>query len=513
MADSSKEIDLNVQRQLTTIIYSGKRPLDFAPFEAELATFSPERLQPLVENADIVEIRQLLQDKQTTVEELALYYLYRIKNYDVDKLNSVIELNPDALINARELDAELANGNMRGLLHGIPILLKDNIGTGDNMHNTAGAKVMENAKADRDSFVATKLRQAGALLLGKTNMSEWAYFMAEDAPSGFSVLGGQVRNPYGAFDVGGSSSGSGAAIAAGFAVAALGTETSGSITSPSGHNSLVGVKPSLGLVSRDRIIPITGAQDTAGPMCRTVADAALLLSIIAGTDANDPITLDVATEAMDYTAFLDPNGLQGKRIGVVKIDPDAPDDERLERSFAIIRACGAELVKVELPEDAKVDFLDVLKYGMREDLGAYLAAVGENAPVKTLAEIIEFNKQDLPNRAPWGQAILEASQALELTPEAYAAMVADNKNRARTIIDGLMESANADLLLSTNSNFAPFYAPAGYPAITVPGGYDEHNEPKGVTFIAKFLEEPKLFAAAYAFEQASKFRRNPPGNI
>ena len=316
-------------------------------------------------NATVIDIQGYFADGRLSSAELTLYYLHRIQKYDPDKLNSILTLNPDAFKIAKQRDQERKSKMPLGAaasrtvnpksLHGIPILLKDNIGTGDQMPVTAGAAVLADHYSDRDAFIVARLREAGAVILGKANLSEWAYFMNRNAPSGYSALGGHTRNGYGRFDAGGSSSGSGVAVAANFATLAIGTETAGSLIYPSSQNSIYTLKPSLGLISRDRIIPITAAQDTAGPMTRTVTDLALLLNVIAGVDDNDPLTHEAASIASsDFTDFLDPNGLQGIRIGIVL--PERNEEQQadfakynqalFENAVAALEAAGAVVKEI-----------------------------------------------------------------------------------------------------------------------------------------------------------------------
>jgi amidase len=287
-----------VEKQANVLPYIGQRSLNFAPFAADLSTLSADKIAAFdhwLPHADVRRIREAFTAGELDSYTLTLYCLARIQRYA--KLNAVIELNPDALTIARTLDAERTTGKLRGALHGLPILLKDNVATGDQMHNTAGAKVMEDARADRDAFVAARIRDAGLVIIGKANLTEWANFMTNESNNGFSALGGQTINPHGAYDVGGSSSGSAAAVAAGLVPLSIGSETSGSIIYPAGQHSIVGIKPSLGVVSRDHVIPITDAMDTLGPMARTVEDAALLLNVIAVYDRNEMFARDAARES------------------------------------------------------------------------------------------------------------------------------------------------------------------------------------------------------------------------
>ena len=451
-------------------------------------------------------LQQRLHSGELTSRQLALYFTGRIRRFAV--LNAVGELNPDALELAGRLDA----GPHTGPLHGIPVLLKDNISTGDQMHTTAGAAVLEHFQAGADSFVAQKLRAAGALILGKANLSEWANFMTSTSANGFSVLGGQVRNPYGKFDVSGSSSGSAAAVAAGLVPLAVGTETCGSLISPGSANSLAVLKPTLGLVSRRGIIPITAVTDTAGPMARSVADLALLLQAMAGPDPDDPVTLQPqAQQAVDWPGFVDADGLRCLRLGFVsRRKPRPAERELIERCARVLRACGAEVVHLSTRRAAPWhEIIQVFCYGMQHDLAGYFRSMPGPAPVSSLAEIIAFNQADLPNRAPFGQDLLERSQAISLTPAQHAVLVEKIQAVTGGELRRLRGESGADLLVSLDGSLAGYYAIAGFPALTAPGGYRKAGKPFGLTFVGQPFEDGRLIAAAYAFEQAAQARVAP----
>ncbi|MBZ0293786.1 MAG: amidase [Anaerolineae bacterium] len=496
-------------RQYNTPAYQGQRPLDFAPFTDALENLSDahrEELDRLLDGCTIPGIQQLFADGKLTTLELATCYIDRIHRYQ--SLNAVLELNPDALEIAADLDAERAAGKSRGPLHGIPVLLKDNIATGDRMHTTAGAKALENAHADRDSSIAMRLRSAGALILGKGNLSEWANYMTSQSANGFSVLGGQTRCPYGRFDVSGSSSGSAVAVASNLVTVAVGTETSGSLISPASQNSVVTLKPSLGLISQDRIIPITAAQDTAGPMARSVTDLPLLLNVLAGSNADNHHHELTPLFELDFTTCLDASSLQGRRLGLVQHEKEIrPGDFVVqEQALAALESAGAEVVPVDFPLQP-VDYLPVLDYGMKVGLDAYLQATG--APFATLAEIVAFNAEDLPNRAPFGQDLLEKVLACSLTAEEYEEMVHTNRTITGNIIRETLTDNGLDLLMSLNNYATAVYAPAGYPALSVPAGYRDNGEPIGLTFFGNYADDARVVRAAYAFEQATHARRSP----
>ena len=468
----------------------------------------------------ITEIQQAYEANQMTSVELVQLYLDRIAAYNRSgpKINAIVSINPDALKIAAELDKEREKG-IRGPLHGIPVILKDNIETTDNMPTTAGAFALENNFAKDDSFVTKQLRQAGAIILGKANMSEWAYFMTEDVPSGYSGLGGQVLNPYGvgsfiAGSVGGSSSGSGAGIASNFAAVAIGTETSGSILSPSSANSLVGIKPTVGLVSRTGIIPLAHSQDTAGPMTRTVTDAAIILGVIAGVDEMDPITKTSKGKALtDYMKNLMEEGLNGARIGVDMSFLSAVNtDERkiIEEAIEEIKSQGAIIEEVTIPKTSFTSI--VFWHEFKHDLNAYLSKVSNEVPIKSLVDLIEFNKQDPDVRMKFGQ--IELVKAQTMSDDRYDPTYLEHReidiiNSANEGIDVVMAEHNLDALLFESNRGAAIPAKAGYPSITVPAGYTTEGMPIGVTFSAKAFSEPRLIELAYSYEQATKKRVAP----
>jgi amidase len=466
---------------------------------------------------------------------LCQLYLARIEEIDRHGgLRSVIETNPDALAIADRADAERRAGRGRGALHGIPVLIKDNIATGDKMKTTAGSLALADAPAPRDAFVAQRLREAGAILLGKTNLSEWANFRSTRSVSGWSGRGGQCRNPY-ALDRNpcGSSSGTGAAIAASLAAVGVGSETDGSIVCPSSANSLVGIKPTLGLVSRSGIIPISHSQDTAGPMARTVADAAVLLGALAGSDPSDAATAAAGTQGhTDYTAFLDPNGLKGARIGVMRAKVtgySAIADKLFEAALEVMKQAGAVLVDpADIPHYGEYDDAEftVLLYEFKADLNAYLAGLGAT-PAKTLADLITYNDQQRDREMPYfGQEIFTLAQEKgPLTDDAYMEALLHCRRLSRTEgldvvfteknVDALVaptgsppwtiDLVNGDHFLGASSTPA---AVSGYPSVAVPIGYGR-GLPVGMSFIGKAWSEPVLIKLAYAYEQAAKPRRPP----
>lgn len=512
--------------------YSSKRQLDSSAFEAALSGLDPNRIavmDALVVDATLLDFQALMDNGQFNAEELVTYYVQRIKAYDVDKLNSVLELNPEALTFARDLDVERAAGTIRSPMHGIPVLFKDNIATGDGMHTAAGAWAMRDWQPSRDAFLVSQLRDAGAIVLGKANLSEWANYMDVDMPNGFSVLGGQTRNPYGAYDTLGSSSGSAVAAAANFAAVTVGTETQGSIILPAKINGVVGLKTSRGLVSRDLILPLIDWMDVPGPIGRTVTDVAVMLSAMTGEDEKDPATFDaVEVAGTDYTQFLVPENAVGKKLGIIVqdnalIDQMIADFELAEDSAAQFRQAmiqsndkvrmqaapfvdiGIEVVEVSAASmPSTPDLGAVIDYGFRSALDAFLSDLSDEAPVRSLAEIVDINSADSDNRAPYGQGYLESAMNSPLTANEYAAQVAESMSVTDDLAS-LFETYDLDVLLSDSQ----IYAATGFPALTVPAGYGEDGQPEGITLIGDFLGEDNLIIIGYAYEQATQARQMP----
>jgi amidase len=486
-----------------------------------------------LDEVTIAELQQGLQSGKYSSKSLVEKYTDRIN--DIDKrgptLRAVIELNPDAEAIAVALDRERKERGPRGPLHGVPILLKDNIDTYDRMMTTAGSLALVGAKPAQDAFVARKLREAGAVILGKTNLSEWANFRSTKSSSGWSARGGQTKNPY-ALDRNpcGSSSGSGAAVAASLCAAAIGTETDGSIVCPSTANSLVGIKPTLGLVSRSGIIPIAHSQDTAGPMTRTVADAAIVLTAIQGVDPADSATR--ASRLADFTTALSKDGLRGMRLGIARKHFGFSErvDNLMNDAIAEIKRLGAVIVDpADIPTSGKFDDseFEVLLYEFKADLNAYLAKLGPQAPVRSLKDVIAFNEQNRAREMPYfGQDIMEKAQEKgPLTSKPYLAALRKNHLLTRSQgIDFIMKKHRLDALIAptggppwptdwiNGDHFTGGYssasAVAGYPHITVPAGY-VFGMPVGISFFGGAYSEAKLIRMAYAFEQATKVRRPP----
>ena len=488
-----------------------------------------------LEEATIDGLQAEMKAGTLTARRLTQAYLDRIEALDRKgpALRSVIETNPDALAIADGLDAERKAKGPRGPLHGIPILLKDNVDTADRMTTTAGSLALAGSIPQRDSFVAERLRDAGAVLLGKANLSEWANIRSSHSSSGWSGRGGQCRNPY-ALDRNpcGSSSGSGAAVSANLCAAAIGTETDGSIVCPSNANGLVGIKPTLGLVSRAGIIPIAHSQDTPGPMTRTVRDGAILLAAIAGVDPRDAATAEAGRAPKDYTPFLDEAGLRGARIGVARkfFGFHAAVDRIMEAALAEMKKRGAELVDpADIPHTGEYDEteLTVLLYELKADLNAYLASLGPKAPVRTLADVIAFNEAHRNDEMPYfGQDLfVKAQEKGPLTDLAYVEARARNMRLAALEgIDAVMGQHKLDAIVAPTGGpawttdlvdgdhfgggMSTPPAVAGYPHVTVPAGY-VFGLPVGISFVGRAWSEPTLIKLAYAFEQATRARRAP----
>ena len=487
-----------------------------------------------LEERSVAEWQAAFARGELTSRDLVERYLQRIESIDRSgpMLRAVLETNPDALAIAASLDVERRAGKTRGPMHGIPVLVKDNIDTADRMHTTAGSDALVDGSPTRDAFVVERLRAAGAIVLGKTNLTEWANFRSTHASSGWSARGGQARNPY-ALDrtPSGSSSGSAIAVASNYCTVAVGTETDGSITSPSAACSLVGLKPTVGLVSRSGIVPISHTQDTAGPMCRSVADAAILLGVLAGADPRDPASANSHTA--DYVAALDANGLKGARIGVARnkyTGYSVPADAAFERALAVMKDRGAIIVDpADIPTAGKFDDaeFEVLLFEFRPDLERYLATRPPGARARTLNDLIAFNRAHADVEMPYfGQEIFErAEKKGPLSSKEYLTALATCRELSRTRgLDATFAKHRVDAIVAPTqgppslidlvngdpaggSSTTPC-AVAGYPAITVPMGYIR-GLPLGITFMGRAWSEATLLKLAYAFEQASRVRKAP----
>lgn len=486
-----------------------------------------------LDEATIDLLQQKMQNKEYTSHAITQLYLTRINAIDKNgpKLNAVIVLNPEALDMANDLDKERDNGKVRGPLHGIPVLIKDNINTKDKMATTAGSLALADNFAAKDAFIINKLREAGAVILGKTNLSEWANFRSTRSCSGWSCKGGQTKMPY-ILDrnPSGSSAGTGSAVAANLCAIGIGTETDGSVVSPSSVNGVVGIKPTVGLLSRSGIVPISKTQDTAGPMARTVKDAAILLGILAGADPDDLYTKNNKVEP-DYTKFLNVNGLQGKRLGLEKTALKGnPDMEALlNKALELLKSKGATIVEIELNKELKAIPSDaefnVLLYEFKDGLKQYFSKA--NSKMKSLADVIDFNNKNAAKTMPFfKQEIMVMAQAKGgLDSKEYLDAVSKTTGISRNAIDTILKTNKLDAIIGPTNGFActidlvngdydngfGFSTPAamaGYPHITVPMGF-AHDLPMGLSFFSTAYKEGDIITLAYAYEQASKKRQKP----
>jgi len=485
-----------------------------------------------LEEATVAELSAMMQKGQMTSEQITSWYLARIRAID-PQINSMIEVNPDAIAIAREKDRERRNRMLKGPLHGIPVVIKDNIDTADKMKTTAGSLALADAPTPKqDAFIVTKLREAGAVIIGKTNLSEWANFRDDNSISGWSGRGGQTRNPY-ILDRNpcGSSSGTGAAIAANLAAVGIGTETDGSILCPSSINGIVGLKPTVGLVSRSGIIPISATQDTAGPMCRTVADAAVLLTFLSSNDPKDPAMFQGKRDVNNYASYLKVDGLRGTRIGIARDywGRNATVDKVMNAALEAMKRAGAELIDVKFPNRSKfgdAEFL-VLKYEFKDGLEKYLRSRGSRH--KTLDDLVKFNNDNAARELKYfGQSIMVDSAKLgDLNSKEYKDALETCRKYAReegideavdkNKLDAIVGPSNAPTwMIDTVSgdcgsgyvSSSSMAAVAGYPNITVPAGFAKEL-PIGISFFGKAFTEHTLIKLAYSFEQATKARRKP----
>jgi len=479
------------------------------PFEEDLAYFSEadyENLKPLILEKDIPALQAEITGSQLTYEKLTLFYIYRIRKYESDNqqsLNTIISLNPNVLNEARERDKN-RNKNKLHEIYGMPILLKDNIGFA-GLPTTAGSIALKNNEAP-DAFITKQLKNKGALILGKANLSEWAYYLCIGCPVGYSAVGGQTLNPYGrkVFESGGSSSGSGVSVAANFAVAAVGTETSGSILSPSSQNSVVGLKPTVGLLSRTGIVPISSTLDTPGPMTRNVTDNAILLDAMTGKDSNDSSSVKSSFQ-LEKIVYEE---LAGKRFGVFKslIESDTVYKQTVDK----IKSAGAKIIELN-PEQTRLSgFLTLLNIDMKHDLPAYLSSqASKNITVKNVADVVAFNLQDTLIRVPYGQQLFQGIIKDTTSGEAFDKIKIGLHKAGSEYFDDPIDAYQLDAILSINNYHAGFAAVAKHPALTVPMGYKTSGEPIGLTFIAKPFEELKLLKLGLAFEQLTHARVIP----
>lgn len=481
----------------------------FAPFEDDLAYFSEEdynALKPLIIEQNIPSIQNSVKEGKLSYEKLTLFYLYRIRKFESDStrsLNAIIALNPNVLEEARQRDKKIASdGSYSMSVYGMPILLKDNVNT-QGMPTTAGALALAENKDTDDAFIVKRLKEEGALILGKVNLSEWAYYFCSGCPLGYSAVGGQSLNPYGRgeFETGGSSASSGTAVAANYAVAAIGTETSGSITSPSSMNSVVGLKPTIGLLSRTGIVPISSTLDTPGPMTKFVVDNEILLMAMLGKDTDDPKSFE-----LDQTSSSAAESPEGKRFGVLK---RYLQDSVYNANINILKSAGAEIVEIEPENPGLPNFRTVLDADMKIDLPAYLAAYADkDVEVKNVNDVVEFNRRDSILRSPYGQALFEGIVRDTTTVAQLEEIKRILMTNARKYYS-VMDEENLDAILSINNYQSGFSAVAEYPNLTVPMGYRKDGTPTNLTFIAKPKEEKKLLILGALFESLTNHRKLP----
>ena len=488
----------------------------------------------IFQEQDITQVQQGYKDGTYTIKEVVQAYLDRIEEIDRNgpAINSIIQVNPDAIQIAEELDIEMSEGKIRGPLHGIPVVLKDNIDTNDKMATTCGSRALMNSFPLKDSYIAKQLRDAGAIIIGKANLSEWANFRGELSTSGWSGVGGQTKNPYVlSRNPCGSSSGSAVAVSANLTMLAIGTETNGSIVCPSHSNGIVGMKPTVGLISRSGIIPISFTQDTPGPMARTVRDAAIFLGVLVGIDSTDEKTLKSKGRFYsDYTEFLKEDGLKGKRIGLYKgpLGQNYKVDTLMYKAVDFLKSHGVEIIEIDEISTGKVGYysFEIMLYEYKDGLNKYFQSLGSNAPVKSIEELIAFNKSDSIELNYFNQKYLEMAQEKgDLTSVEYVEALAKMKKGSREAgIDRVMNLHNLDAIIAPTGSPAwktdlingdSFQlgssspaARAGYPNITVPMGYVDEL-PVGISFFGRAWSEPLLLEIAYAYESGTKHRKSP----
>ena len=505
-----EEVNVRMRFKLIESKYKDIKDV-FKSFETSLSTFSEEDynlLKPLILEQNIPSLQKSIKEGKLSYEKLTLFYLYRMKQIENNQelsLNSIIALNPNVLEEAREKDLN-KNEVSEYSIYGMPILLKDNINT-NNMPTTAGAIALAENRKTEDAFIVQKLKENGALILGKVNLSEWAYFFCSDCPLGYSAVGGQTLNPYGrkVFETGGSSAGSGVAIAANFAVAAVGTETAGSITSPSSKNSVVGLKPTVGVLSRTGIVPISSTLDTPGPMTKNVVDNAILYNSMLGSDINDEASIMIEPFKNEFGKELVSTTLKGKKIGVLK---SHLENEIYKASIVKIKEAGAEIIEVVPPTISFDGFLTLLNIDMKHDLPKYLKNnADKNIKLASVKDVITFNLKDLVLRAPYGQQLLDGIVKDSTTLEELE-IVKNNLNTEGKKYFQEIINQDLDAILSINNFDSGIAAVAKYPTITVPMGY-ESGEPISLTFVGKPYSEYNLLKLAYAFEQLTKVRKMP----
>jgi amidase len=512
--DESSEITNNkthsLERMQFKLIQSkfNDKNIWFSELDNYLKDFSEddyEKLKPLIIEKDIPSIQTNIIQKKLTYEKLVLFYLFRIKKIEFNKntyLNSIISLNPNIVLEARKKDKIKPESIYS--LHGIPILLKDNINF-DGLPTTAGAEILKNNIAD-DSFVVKKLKESGAVILGKTNLSEWAYYFCVGCPLGYSAIGGQTLNPYGRkeFESGGSSSGSGAAISANLSSVSLGSETSGSILSPSSLNSIVGLKPTIGLVSRTGIIPISNTLDTSGPMTKNVIDNVIVFNSIMGFDQDDSHSKNKIN--INYNEIIN-SSLKDKRLGVFK---SLLNDSLYLKTIEDIKRAGGIIIEFEPPKINFLGFRKILDVEMKNELPKYLSTYfKDNMNIKNISDIINYNLQDSLNRSPYGQKIFEGIVSDNTGKEEFKKLKVRLKKEGERYFNESLKKYSLDAILSINNYHAAYAAAAYYPCLTVPMGYNKNGLPSNLTFISSSFEENKLYQLGYAYEKLSNKRVAP----
>lgn len=506
IAMSTDQIRLQYTDEVTSEL---KRELDFSPFKVsiqEIGESRMEELQTIIESKSALEIQEVVMSGEITNEELVLAQINRIEKFN-DDLKAIIQLNPKVLEQARAIDEKFKKGHDVGALFGITVVIKDNIAS-ENMNTSSGADVLRGLTTDRDAYIVSSMKSEDALILAKANLSEWSNYMSFPSSNGFSVLGGQTKNPYGKFDVGGSSSGSSVAAAASFSSVTIGTETAGSLIFPAGQNSVVALKPTMGSLSRDLIIPISEAQDTAGVIAKTVKDVAAISKAIIEVDSNDPqghnaISVKLGFESLEF----DETYLSGKRIGYVK-STQYPT-EQVEKDF---KRLGAVLVPVEI-DDQGIDMMTVMEYGIVHDVEAFLNHSDVNSSVHSLKEVLDYNNENPESRMPFGAGDHESALESSVGEEEYKAVVKKNREISSAAMDKVLKEHDLDAILSYSNELAGVYAPAMYPAVTVPAGYKGSGEPFGITIVGSLNSDAELLKLAYAYEQGTLYRKNPVLNV
>lgn len=507
-ANADHEIS-RMQYKLIQSKYLDKNDI-WADVQEQILYFTEEQYQalsPLIFEQDILDIQESIETGQLTYEQLTQWFLYRIVKYENDSnktLHTIISINPNAVAEARQKDKERAEGDHP--IFGMPILLKDNIGT-EGMPTTAGAHVLQDNSAS-DAFIVERIKAKGGIILGKVNLSEWAYYFCSGCPVGYSAIGGQTLNPYGRmeFETGGSSAGSGTSMAASYAVAAVGTETSGSILSPSSANSIVGLKPTIGLLSRDGIVPISSTLDTPGPMTRSVFDNAILLSAMIGKDDADVATAS-APDQKAYWEDMPMATLEGVRLGV---NSQFMQDSLYEIAVEQVQAMGAEVVEFDPVQVNFQGFRTFLNADMKVDLPKYLTDhASDNITIKNVADVVAHNLQDTLKRSPYGQALLEGIVAEDISEAAFDSLKARFLSEATRFFETPMQEHNLDAILSINNFNAGHAAMAKYPCLTIPMGYLESGQPRNLTFIGRPWTEDQLLQMGYAYEQQTLYRKYP----